>query len=73
MARKTFQKTTVDTNAQKIAAIKQEINNTLAYVGDKHFIVRQIESEITGFYGKIDQLRNELAALGALNGSQNSN
>lgn len=71
MAKSKTKLTAVNETETKQAAIKQTINNTLAYVGDEYFKIRQAESAITGFYAKIDQLREELGKLaGVGNGPQ---
>jgi hypothetical protein len=49
----------------------QRIANLCTSIGDRSFVIRQAESDITGYYVQIDQLRDQLRTLeGAGNGPE---
>lgn len=65
MARK---KTETDiTPSQKI---RQDIANLCTSIGDRSFVIRQANSDITTYYAQIDQLRDQLRALEQPSGPQ---
>lgn len=43
--------------------IRQDIANLCTQVGDRSFVIRQANSDITTFYAQIDQLRDQLRTL----------
>lgn len=43
--------------------IRQDIANLCTSIGDRSFVIRQAQSEITSFHAQIDQLRDQLRAL----------
>jgi hypothetical protein len=50
--------------------IRQEIANLCTSIGDRSFVIRQANSDITGYYTQIDKLRDQLRALETQNGPQ---
>jgi len=43
--------------------IRQDIANLCTSIGDRSFVIRQANSDITAYYAQIDQLRDQLRAL----------
>lgn len=79
MARKTLEKgikvaqeVTPIAKDTKAAALKvrQDIANLCTSIGDRSFVIRQAQSEITSFHAQIDQLRDQLRILEPVNGPQ---
>lgn len=52
------------------AKIRQDIANLCTTIGDRSFVIRQAQSDITGFYTQIDQLREQLRVLETTSGSE---
>jgi hypothetical protein len=50
--------------------IRQEIANLCTSIGDRSFVIRQANSDITGYHTQIDKLRDQLRALETQNGPQ---
>jgi hypothetical protein len=53
-------KPVVESPSQKI---RQDIANLCTSIGDRSFVIRQANSDITSYYAQIDKLRDELRAL----------
>lgn len=47
--------------------VKQEIANLCTTIGDRSYVVRQAQADITAFYAQIDTLRTKLIALETAN------
>lgn len=52
------------------AKIQQDIANLCTSIGDRCFVIREAQSEITKFHSQIDSLREQLRTLEAQNGPQ---
>jgi len=50
--------------------IRQQIANLCTSIGDRSFVIRQANSDITAYYAQIDQLRDQLRTLEQPNGSE---
>jgi len=50
--------------------IKQDIANLCTSIGDRSFVIRQANSDITSYYAQIDQLREQLRKLEVPSGTQ---
>lgn len=61
---------TVEVNPSQ--KIRQDIANLCTSIGDRSFVIRQANSDITAYYAQIDQLRDQLRALEPKDGSQAS-
>lgn len=65
MARKKEQKV-IDQSAlapSESDKVRQQIANLCTSIGDRSFVIRQAESDITQYYGQIDALREQLRTL----------
>lgn len=47
--------------------VVQKIANLCTSIGDRSFVIRQAQSDITSYYVQIDQLRDQLRALEPVN------
>lgn len=52
------------------AKIQQDIANLCTSIGDRYFVIREAQGEITKFHTEIDSLREKLRILEAQNGPQ---
>lgn len=51
------------TPTDPLQQVKQEIANLCTTIGDRSYVVRQAQADITQFYSQIDALRTKLIAL----------
>lgn len=52
--------------------VRQDIANLCTSIGDRSFVIRQAQGDITTFHTQIDQLREQLRTLEPVNGPQAS-